>query len=64
MVPTGQSIAKMEKVLGVKLPRPEKKKVSNEWYLNSYNLKFNDMSEMQTGRTEADLRGDYEKAYT
>jgi putative transcription factor len=30
MVPTGQSIVRIEKALGVKLPRPEKKKISNE----------------------------------
>lgn len=30
-VPSGKSIASMEKALGVKLPRPEKKKISNEW---------------------------------
>jgi putative transcription factor len=29
-VPSGKSIASMEKALGVKLPRPEKKKISNE----------------------------------
>lgn len=29
-VPSGKSIAAIERALGVKLPRPEKKKISNE----------------------------------
>jgi putative transcription factor len=30
MVPTGQTIVRIEKALGIKLPRPEKKKISND----------------------------------